>query len=76
MIKLSLHTVAMLLVIPMTLAAQTRRSAADLPSARKLVEIKITGSTRYPHDQIVAASGLSIGSSSTDEDFKKASQRL
>ncbi|HEX3323426.1 MAG TPA: POTRA domain-containing protein [Terriglobales bacterium] len=75
-VKLSLLTVAMLLVIPMTLGAQTRRSAADLPSARKLVEIKITGNTRYPHDQIVAASGLSVGSSSTDEDFKKASQRL
>lgn len=74
--KHSFPIFALLLVIPMTVAPQTRRSAADLPSARKLIEIKITGNTRYPHDQIVAASGLSIGSSSTEEDFKKASQRL
>jgi outer membrane protein assembly factor BamA len=45
-------------------------------SARKLVDIKITGTKHFSHDEIVAASGLKIGDSVTDDDFKRASQRL
>ena len=45
-------------------------------SARKLIEIKTSGTQRYGHDEIVAASGLRIGDTVTDDDFKKAAQRL
>jgi hypothetical protein len=42
----------------------------------KLIEIKTSGTQRYGHDEIVAASGLRIGDTVTDDDFKKAAQRL
>ena len=34
------------------------------------------GTTRFSHDEIVAATGLKIGDTVTDEDFKRASERL
>jgi len=43
---------------------------------RKLIAISVTGSKRYPSDTIAAATGLQIGSTVVEEDFKKAAQRL
>jgi outer membrane protein assembly factor BamA len=45
-------------------------------SERTLISIKATGSKRYSEDAIVAASGLQIGSSIVEDDFKKAALRL
>ncbi|HEX3819691.1 MAG TPA: POTRA domain-containing protein [Candidatus Sulfotelmatobacter sp.] len=54
-----------------------QKSLAQMPaSARRLVEIKITGSKRFPESAIVAASGLQIGTPVTDDDFKTVAVRL
>jgi outer membrane protein assembly factor BamA len=45
-------------------------------SAHRLVAVKITGSTRYQQSDVIAASGLQMGSSVTDDDFKRASRHL
>ena len=45
-------------------------------AAKQLVEVKVTGSKRFPEAEIVAASGLQIGTPVTDDDFKKAARRL
>jgi outer membrane protein assembly factor BamA len=58
--------------------AQSSPSALDrLPAAeRKLINIKVTGSKRYTEDAIAAASGLQMGSATTEDELKKASRRL
>jgi outer membrane protein insertion porin family len=54
-----------------------QKSLAQMPdSARQLVTIKVTGSKRFSEPSIAAASGLQIGTPVTDDDFKKAAQRL
>jgi outer membrane protein assembly factor BamA len=60
------------------LSAQTRKLARkDMPpSAFKLAAIKGTGSKRYSSEQIVAATGLEVGKTADDADFKKAAQAL
>lgn len=68
--------VFLVLCLALDLKAQTRRAPADLSTARRLVGITVTGSHRYSQAEVVAASGLTIGSSASDEDFKKASQQL
>lgn len=55
--------------------AQTRPkpSPKDLPpSAFKLISVKTTGSKRYKAEEIIAASGLQIGQTVSEDDFKKA----
>lgn len=55
--------------------AQTPRklSPKDLPpSAFKLISIKVTGTKRYKPDDIIAASGLQLGQTVSEDDFKKA----
>jgi outer membrane protein insertion porin family len=60
------------------LLAQTRKPPAKelSPSAFKLVSIEVTGSKRYPPAEIIAASGLQIGQTVSEADFKVASQHL
>ena len=60
------------------LSAQTRKAPArELPpSAVKLVSIKVTGSKRYPQAEIIAATGLQLGQTVSEADFKVASQHL
>ncbi len=53
------------------LPAQTR-----VPSASKLISIKVTGSTRYTPEQIIAATGLQPGQTVSEDDFKSVSQHL
>jgi len=75
--RLALLTLSFTSVLPGPAIAQVHRKSVDMPqSARKLIEIKTSGTQRYGHDEIVAASGLRIGDSVTDDDFKKAAQRL
>jgi outer membrane protein assembly factor BamA len=55
--------------------AQTRPkpSPKDLPpSAFKLISVKTTGTKRYKPEEIIAASGLQIGQTVSEDDFKKA----
>jgi outer membrane protein assembly factor BamA len=60
-------------------AVQTapRRSTAKLPeSAYKLVTIKVSGSHRFAAEDVIAASGLRIGQTAHEDDFKQAAQEL
>lgn len=64
-------------LFPSRSAAQTRKAAKPLPaSAFKLIEIKVTGNNRYTPEEIIGASGLQVGRTAHEEDFKKASQQL
>jgi outer membrane protein assembly factor BamA len=58
--------------------AQTHKpSPKDLPSsAFKLISIKTTGTTRYKSEEVIAASGLRIGQTVSEDDFKKAARVL
>jgi len=65
--------VAPALLVQSARAAHPKNTAS---SVWKLAAIKVTGSQRYQPAEIVAACGLQIGQSVTEEDFQKASQRL
>jgi outer membrane protein insertion porin family len=59
------------------LSAQAHKpSKSASPAASKLISIKVTGSTRYRQEQIIAAAGLKLGQSVNEEDFKGVSQHL
>jgi outer membrane protein assembly factor BamA len=59
------------------LPAQTRKTSKPLPpSAFKLISIKVSGSSQYAPDEVAAATGLQIGQTVSEADFKKASQNL
>jgi outer membrane protein insertion porin family len=59
-------------------AAQKRSTtAAKAPGdPDKLIALKVTGTTRYTDQEILAASGLQFGRPATDADFKEAVQSL
>jgi len=62
-----------------TTLAQTPRklSSKELPpSAFKLISIKTTGTKRYKSEEIIAASGLQLGRTVGEDDFKKAARLL
>lgn len=60
------------------LPAQTRKPPArELPpSAFKLISITVAGSKRYTQAEIIGATGLQLGQTVSDADFKVASQHL
>jgi outer membrane protein assembly factor BamA len=63
----------------MLLSAQAPRKLApkDLPpSAFKLVSIKVTGTKRYQPEDIIAATGLELHQTVSEDDFKKAARTL
>jgi outer membrane protein assembly factor BamA len=77
----SLCLVVILMSALSPLNAQTvsgqKPTAAQMPmAAYKLIAIKVTGTKRYSQDQVIAASGLQIGSSAGDDDFRRATERL
>jgi outer membrane protein insertion porin family len=45
-------------------------------SQRQLTSVKVTGSKRYSEADVIAASGLQLGTTVVEEDFKKAARRL
>ena len=54
-----------------------RTSGQKIPdSQRTLVGIKVTGTTRFAPEEVIAASGLPIGGIVNDDDFKKAARQL
>ena len=59
--------------------AQTPRklSPKELPpSAFKLISVKTTGTKRYKSEEIIAATGLQLGETVSEDDFKKAARLL
>lgn len=66
-----------LLALVATAPAQARRAAKSAPSTSwKLISIKSNGSQRYAPEEIAAATGLQLGTTVTEDDFKKATQTL
>jgi outer membrane protein insertion porin family len=55
----------------------TGSATAAMPaSAYKLIEVKVAGSKRFTQDEVAAASGLPVGTTAHDEDFRKAARHL
>jgi len=55
----------------------TQKPLSQIPaSERQLIAIKATGSKRFAEKAIAAATGLQLGTTVTDDDFKKAARRL
>jgi len=66
-----------LCLLPLSVWCATQKPLEKLPpSTKTLISVKVTGTTRYPEDAVIAASGLQLGTTVTDEDFKKAARRL
>jgi outer membrane protein assembly factor BamA len=58
-------------------AVQTQKPISQMPaSARQLIGIKVTGSKRFAEQDIVAATGLQLGTPVNEDDFKRAARRL
>jgi outer membrane protein insertion porin family len=56
--------------------AVARKSPPIQTTSWKLLAIHVDGSQRYTSDEIVAESGLQAGQTASEDDFKKASERL
>lgn len=66
-----------LVVLGCAAFAQTSSSFDHLPaSERKLIAIKVDGSKRFQESDIVAASGLQMGTAAVEDDFKKGARHL
>jgi len=66
------------LALPLTGRTQAPIGGKAAPSATgyKLLAVKATGTSRYTDKEILAASGLELGQSAADGDFKEAARRL
>lgn len=71
-------TALLLCALGLPVSTQTARKPAPKQSAsdHKLISIRVTGSQRFTPEEIIAASGLKIGDSATEDDFKKATNEL
>ncbi|MGA7931606.1 MAG: POTRA domain-containing protein [Candidatus Sulfotelmatobacter sp.] len=72
---------ALLLSLLCSSSAQTQPSsglpAKPLPpTSYKLIAVKVTGSKRFSSEEIAAASGLPVGTTAHEADFKKAARQL
>ena len=86
--KKKVNSTFVILALLMSTAAQTAaggQAAAQKPSgnskaasaaADKLIAIKVTGTERYTEKEILPASGLQMGQSVGEGDFKEAGRRL
>jgi len=63
---------------PLLIQSQSTGGSFDrLPASdRQLTTVKVTGSKHYSEADIIAASGLQIGTTVVEDDFKKAARRL
>ena len=61
------------LLLVSLLPAQTTRKP---PSTFKLISINVTGTKRYTPAEIIAATGLQLGQTVSESDFKRVSQQL
>jgi outer membrane protein assembly factor BamA len=66
------------LCLSSALAQTTRKPSSKdrLPSAFKLISIKTTGTKRYKSEEVIAATGLQLGQTVSEDDFKKAARIL
>ena len=46
------------------------------PTSYKLIAVKVTGSKRFSSEEVAAASGLPVGTTAHEADFKKAARQL
>jgi len=62
----------------MVLAAQTRKPPVRNlpPSAFKLISVEVSGTQRYKPEDVALATGLQLGQTVHEDDFKDASRRL
>ncbi len=69
---------SLICVAQVALSAQTVGSSFDkLPAPqRKLIAVSVAGSKRFGQDAIIAASGLQMGITAVEDDFKKAARHL
>lgn len=77
--KKTLHLIFVLTFLVVSAAQTQKPSRISKPSsvtAYKLVAIKVTGTERYTEKEILPASGLQLGQSAAEGDFKEAVQRL
>jgi surface antigen-like variable number repeat protein len=70
--------IALFLPLVSLLTAQKTAGAGKTASvsASKLVAVKVTGTDRYTDKEILAASGLELGRTASDANFKEAVKRL
>jgi outer membrane protein assembly factor BamA len=57
-------------------SAQTAYKHPGNATGQKLVSIHVSGTQRYTQDEIIAATGLKIGASATEDDFQKVAHDL
>src|SRR5271170_3113417 len=66
-----------LLCAPAATQVQPPGAAHSIPpSDSKLIDIKVTGSKRFTQDEVAAAIGLPLGTTVSDEAFRKAARQL
>ena len=77
-LKLTIRRWFVLLLLAVAALAQTARKVAPKASSvgHKLVAIHVTGTRRYTPEEVIAASGLEVGTVINEEDFQKAARRL
>ena len=65
------------LLISETLLAQTRKNSKELPpAAYKLIAVQVSGIKRYKPEEVIRASGLQLGQTVHEDDFKDVARRL
>ncbi len=62
--------------LPAIASVQPAQGSQMPPSALTLIAVKVTGTKRYTQNDVVAASGLRMGTTVGEDDFKRAARRL
>jgi outer membrane protein assembly factor BamA len=63
--------------LPLCESQSSGKSFDHLPAAdRQLLSVKVSGTKRYSDEAVIAASGLQMGTTVVEDDFKKAARRL
>jgi outer membrane protein assembly factor BamA len=76
------HRLLFLLALPLLCGAGLAQSSSQKPlaqmsaSARQLIAIKVVGSKRFAEADVAAATGLQMGTTVGDDDFKRAARNL
>jgi len=66
----------LLALAALPLVAQKRTPPKQAATTFKLISLKVEGTSRYTDKEILAASGLHIGQTVAEADFKEAAQRV
>lgn len=75
-IKSALPTLTLSLLAIVAVGQTARKPAKAAVGSGKLAAIHVAGTHRYKPEDVIAASGLEIGATVTEDDFHKAGQRL